>query len=245
MHLPYIFLLAFSIAGVCMAAEEKPAPDWTYDDDRTGQEDWGAIPGYETCESGMQQSPIIISYTKSSYLPALNFKYNNATGLLSITRKSFIMNVANGGELIDGNNKYTLQSIELHSPGGHRIHDTFYPLEIHLIHKNSKGDLLIVAIFANIGADNQAISDMIRSAYSHDKSRQFTAHLTSLLNNGQSYYSYAGSLPYPPCTENVQWRIIKAPVTISHEQLSTITKFIARNTRLPQPVYIREVLENN
>lgn len=245
MRFLYIFFLIFSIADVCRAAGKEALPVWSYDDDRTGQDDWGAIPGYETCESGTQQSPIIISYTKSANLPALNFKYDKATGSLNITNKSFILEVTKGGTLIDGKNKYTLQSIELHSPSEHRIRDAVYPLEIHLIHKNSKGDLLIVAVFANIGTANQTIADMIKQAYSNNKTGQFTADLTSLFNNTGSYYSYSGSLPYPPCTENAQWRIVKTPITISHEQLSAIVRFIGRNTRLPQPVYMREILESN
>ncbi len=243
MRFSYVFLLVFSIAGACMAAEEKPEPEWTYDDDRTGQEDWGSIPGYETCREGMQQSPITISYTKSENLPELAFKYDLATGILNITKKSFIMEVVKGSELLEGKNKYTLQSVEFHSPSEHKIKDTFYPAEIHLVHKDSKGNVLIIAVFANVGDDNSSVNDILKQNYINMKAGQFTIDLSKLISNAKSYYSYLGSLPYPPCTENVRWIILKEPITISHEQLSYLVKFIGRNNRVQQPVYIRDVLE--
>ncbi|MEQ1706507.1 MAG: carbonic anhydrase family protein [Rickettsiales bacterium] len=237
----FSFLSILIVPAFCMADDGK-APVWTYDDDLTGQEDWGSIAGYETCTSGMEQSPINISHTKLSNLPKLNFKYSKATGLLNITNKSFIMEVAEGGILIDGKNKYSLQSVEIHSPSGHRIKEAFYPLEMHLIHKDKKGDLLIVAVFADIGDSNKYIDDILKHSYSKEK-HQFTADISSLLANSDSYYSYRGSLPYPPCTENVEWKIMKTPISISRQQLSSIVKFIGRNTRLAQPVYMREISE--
>lgn len=236
---PAIFLI---ISNACVAAS-NPAPDWSYDDDYTGQEDWGAVEEYKSCRLGTNQSPVNISFAKTSNLPPLNFTYNKADGSLNITNKSFIMEVTKGGALIDGKNSYILQTIEIHSPSGHKIKDIFYPLEIHLLHKNSDGDFIIVAVFANIGNANPSIEGILKQASSRN-AEIFTVNTTSLFANLNSYYSYKGSLPYPPCAENVQWRIIKTPITISREQLSKITKLIGRNTRLPQPLYMRDVLEN-
>ena len=240
----FSFLSILFIPAFCMANDDN-ADAWTYDDDTTGQEDWGAIAGYETCGSGMEQSPINISYTKLSNLPELDFQYGKVDGALHITKQSFIMKIAKSGTLFDGKNKYTLQSVEIHSPSGHRVRDEFHPMEIHLIHKNSKGELLIVAVFADIGAANEPINDILKQPISKNRTKQFTTDLSSLINNTESYYSYIGSLPYPPCTENVQWRIIKTPISISKGQLSSIVSYIGRNTRLSQPVYMREVLEGN
>jgi carbonic anhydrase len=243
--LPVYVLSLLSIIFIptfCLADADK-APAWTYDDDMTGQEDWGAIEGYEACGSGMEQSPINISYTKLSNLPKLDFQYSKVAGSLNTNKQSYIVEVDKGGTLLDGKEKYTLQSIEIHSPSGHRIRDVFHPMEIHLIHKNQKDELLIVAIFADIGAANESIDNIIK--LNHASARSDKVDLSSLVNNTESYYSYAGSLPYPPCTEKVQWRIIKAPISISKKQLSSIVSSVGRNTRLPQPVYMREVLEGN
>jgi len=221
-----------------------PEGIWSYDDDYTGQEDWGAVKGYSVCGNGTKQSPINITYTKPSELPSLNFKYNEAEGVFKLVKnRSFIFYAVNGGELIVGEESYNLYSIEIHSPSSHRIKDGFYPAEVHLIHKNKKGDILIVAQFINIGSENSTISQIIKPI-AERKLDKFKINTHSLISNNQAYYSYDGSLPYPPCTENVHWKILKAPITISREQLSFITRIIGRNSRLPQPVYMREVLES-
>ncbi len=238
----FVFSVIFLIITNSCIADSDSAPNWSYDDDYTGQEAWGSIEKYKICELGTNQSPINISFTKPSNLLPLNFKYNKADGSLNITNKSFIMEITKGGELIDGNDSYILQRIEIHSPSSHRIKDNSYPLEIHLLHKNADGDLIIVAVFANIGATNSSIEDMLKHVPSRN-TEIFTVDIASLFISSNSYYSYKGSLPYPPCTENVQWKIIKTPITISREQLSKITKLIGRNIRLPQPLYMRDVLE--
>lgn len=228
-------------SGICIAAEAS-LPKWTYDNDYTGQEDWGSIKGYETCRHGTNQSPVIISFTKTTPLPPLNFKYTHASGILHISNQYFVMEVTNGKELIDNGNSYSLQSIEIHSPAGHKIKDSFYPVEINLIHKDKNGDLLIVAVFVNLGGKNPAIETMLKQAAT-GKAEKTTIDSTQLISDAKSYYSYKGSLPYPPCTENVKWIILKKPITISPEQLSAIGKHVGRNARLPQPLYMREVLE--
>jgi hypothetical protein len=38
------------------------------------------------------------------------------------------------------------------------------------------------------------------------------------------YYNYVGSLTYPPCTENVHWRVMQRTMIISPEQLSRIQR---------------------
>jgi carbonic anhydrase len=38
------------------------------------------------------------------------------------------------------------------------------------------------------------------------------------------YYNYAGSLTYPPCTENVDWRILQNPLYVAPAQIEQIKK---------------------
>lgn len=236
----WISLIAFIFSPFVSLAANQQKPAWSYDDDYTGQEDWGAVPEYKACEIGMEQSPVVISFTKKVKLPALNFKYSDVEGSPKITKKSFIIEVSNGGILIDGEIPYKLETIEFHSPSGHRIKDRFFPVEIHLIHRNMAGNALIVAVFTNIANENRAI-EMLLQQVALNKAVKFS--IKDLLPDLNSYYSYKGSLPYPPCTENVQWRIMKKTISISRKQLSDIDSIVGRNSRLPQPLYIREVLE--
>jgi carbonic anhydrase len=230
-----VLLIVLFLPNMCFAV-----PNWSYDDDYTGQEEWGNLKGGALCSTGTQQSPIVISYTKSANLPPLNFGYISALGELNTSEKSFIVNIKNGGVVAEGKNVYNLQKIELHSPSEHEIRDKISPLEIHLIHKNKNGEILIVAIFANLGDENPAFAAMLNNI-----KQRFTINTNDLLPKATAYYAYNGSLPYPPCSEGVKWRVIKSSITISKAQLTAITAVIGRNARLPQPVYMRQILETN
>ncbi len=246
MNLLFIFQLILSLVLIISPAPsiatDEATPAWSYDNDYNGQEDWGALKGYEICRNGFAQSPVNIASTKISELPALNFKYKRGNSLLNITENSFIAEIYGGGTLIDGHKSYTLKTIEFHSPSSHHIRENVYPLEIHLVHKDNNGNILIVAVFAKVEGENSAITTLLEQANSK-KIEKFKFDSKALVPSAQGYYSYTGSLPYPPCREGVEWKIMKEPINISQKQFSEIVKYIGRNSRLPQPLYMREVFE--
>jgi carbonic anhydrase len=52
-----------------------------------------------------------------------------------------------------------------------------------------------------------------------------------------------GSLTAPPCTEGVEWLILKEPISVSTEQLAVYKKSFSDNARAAQPVNRRPILE--
>lgn len=239
-----MFLRFVILCGLCgvwfLPLPSLAAPAWTYDDDYTGQEDWGALPGYGLCRSGLRQSPVVISYTKEKTdKKPLKFTYRPSQGLPTRTTKSFTVDTRKSGFVRADNTIYWLKTIELHSPSEHMVRETYYPLEIQLVHESSNGKKLIVAIFANIGKANTAIENIVGAK------TVFPLDVNNLLPKTLTYYGYAGSFTHPPCTEEVEWRILKTPIELSKAQLSAITKVVGRNARLPQPLYMREISETS
>ena len=66
----------------------------------------------------------------------------------------------------------------------------------------------------------------------------------SLLPRDLAYYSYVGSITAPPCTEGVAWVVLKAPLTISEEQINAFAQLYPRDVRPLQPLNGRVVDES-
>jgi carbonic anhydrase len=65
------------------------------------------------------------------------------------------------------------------------------------------------------------------------------------LPSSLNYYTYAGSLTTPPCTEGVQFFILKQPVTLSAEQLAAFRRLYPMNARPLQPLNERVIKTSN
>lgn len=237
------------MAGTHTAFAESPAnallPAWSYDEDYTGQEEWGILsPAYAKCGTGTQQSPISVSFTQPTKKPAPDFHYAKTKARVMFDRHAIRAEMEGNSSLLADGETYHLKSIELHTPGEHTFGDVFYPLEIQLQHQNASGKMLIVAIFARPGQENATMQTLLASVPDTAGKMLKTAFdPSSLLPAARSYYAYTGSLTTPPCTEGVAWILLKHSITLSEAQLTAIASRIGRNARLTQPTYMRTVEE--
>ncbi len=236
-----IFISSLFSSSIGMA---QPTP-WSYDGQQDGQDNWGMLsPDYTACELGTKQSPVVIAYTTPTSLPALTFSYNETAATASITEHMLDIAIKGRNILRINNEPYALTNIQFHSPSEHTIKDDFYLMEIHLVHKSFDGKQLNLALFVETGEANTALSTITNHLPNQDKIKtQFNFNPTTLLPTSFGYYAYSGSLSRPPCSEDVEWRVLKTPLVISKEQLIQITKLIGRNARLEQPIYSRTILE--
>jgi carbonic anhydrase len=66
----------------------------------------------------------------------------------------------------------------------------------------------------------------------------------SFLPADRAYYTYMGSLTTPPCTENVQWLVMRQPVQVSAEQIAIFSRLYRNNARPVQPSFGRLIKES-
>jgi carbonic anhydrase len=68
-------------------------------------------------------------------------------------------------------------------------------------------------------------------------------NVKELLPGAQGYYTFAGSLTTPPCSEGVTWYVLKQPVSVSAEQIAAFAKIYPMNARPIQTTNGRELRE--
>lgn len=50
-----------------------------------------------------------------------------------------------------------------HTPSENHINGVTYPLEVHFVHKNAKGELLVVGVLYKEGAENKVFDKIIKN----------------------------------------------------------------------------------
>jgi len=155
--------------------------------------------------------------------------------------------------------EYFVKQFHFHTPSEHTIDTTpekdgHYPLELHIVHqkKGSSGlnDLVFVAILFYVQPDggfpNWFLSNInwnsMPTAAGQSTPISGAVDLGKLQESlGGEYWAYKGSLTTPPCSETVQWFIMKNPLGITKDELAIIQKVFTKNNRGVQPLNNRVV----
>ncbi|HYX73993.1 MAG TPA: carbonic anhydrase family protein [Steroidobacteraceae bacterium] len=240
-------LTAAVLAGAAASAQEHAA-HWSYSGAH-GPEHWGAEdPAFAACNGGSRQSPIDIETAASADLPSINFSYKPFPLTVTDTHHSFQVNVPQGsGGITVGADHYQLVQFHFHRPSEERVHGKRYAMVAHLVHKNDKGELAVVAVMIHKGASNQflkPIFDNFPAQGSESKVVGTNADLMQLLPAKRGYYSFEGSLTTPPCSEHVHWFELKEPVQASAEQIDQFAARYPHNARPTQPLNARSVQQS-
>lgn len=240
-----VALTALFTTGV-MAAEQQP--HWSYKG-KEGPEHWAQLdPGYETCALGHAQSPIDISQATRASLPRIVFNYQAGSAEVVNNGHTVQVNLSNAGGIeIDGK-PYRLVQFHFHTPSEEHIAGKGFPMVAHFVHQTTDGRLAVVAVLFKEGEKNQALESVFNAMPDKPGDKVGLAGSfapQTVLPQQQGYYAFAGSLTTPPCSENVQWRVLKQPVELSHEQLAQFQHLYAKNARPIQALNGREVLESD
>lgn len=203
-----------------------------------------------TCDSGHRQSPIDITANAVTRqkLPALVFDYRAAPLKIADDGHTVRVRFANGSQLNMGNQRYTLQQFHFHTPGGDRIAGEEFPMAAHLLHKSQSGQLLAMVVLFRVGAENPLLTALLplipTKADGDHLLKDVLVDAKNLLPRSAGYYRYPGSLTSAPCTEGVDWIVMKQPLELSAAQLARYRQRFADNARSVQPLHQRTVLES-
>lgn len=245
MRIKMLAAFTLTLAGAFAGAEEHH-PHWTYAGEH-GVDHWAEMePGFATCKSGQEQSPIDIRPAKARKAKLDPIAFNYAAGAAEVVNNGHTIqvNVPAGSTIRLAGVDYKLVQFHFHSPSEEEINGKTYPLVGHFVHKNDDGQLAVVAVLFKEGKENRAIKQIFdRLPGKEGDSAQLEGlDPAAILPAERSYYAFAGSLTTPPCSEGVRWQVLRTSVEMSRSQIAAFRKLYRVNARPVQPLNGREVL---
>ena len=241
-----IFTFCFGFAPTPGNAQEAK-PHWSYEG-ATDPSHWGSLgSAYAACSAGHMQSPIDITGAKKSDLPPLKINYSSAPLNIIDNGHTVQINYPEGSTLTVGDKKYTLKQFHFHHPAEEEIGGKKYDLVAHLVHADAEGHLAVIAVLFKKGVAMPVLDTLWKNVPSEKEkavdASSVSVNAKDLLPADLGYYTFAGSLTAPPCSEGVTWYVLKSHETLSGEELAAFAKLYPHNARPIQPTNGREILE--
>lgn len=244
--------LFLPIAGV-VASSDRPSEKghsihWSYEGEY-GPEHWGDIKSdYFRCKGEESQSPVGIALTEKAKLDSIYFNYYETPLKIINNGHTIQINYGRGSTISIGNKQYELLQFHFHNPSEHKINGQSYPMEVHFVHKGVDGKLAVIGILMEEGKGN----DFIKTLWGNLPKEEGKEHAVTdvkinanqLLPKNTAYYNYAGSLTTPPCSEIVNWHVLKTPIEVSKAQIDRFASIFKKSARPIQPLHGRVVKES-
>ncbi|MBK5344664.1 carbonic anhydrase family protein [Pseudomonas sp. TH49] len=224
---------------------------WTYNGEH-GPDHWGAL-GNSLCASGTQQSPINIEINQvllhKIISSNLALHYGKTALKLQNNGHTIQANVGEGEKINFQGTEYQLMQFHFHTPSEHQINHLSFPMEMHLVHQDQNGQLLVVGLMIKEGNKNIELASLWSNLPRKDSeeitlSAEAAPDLNKLIPLESHHLYYKGSLTTPPCTEGVQWVLFEQPIEMSKSQIKKFRELFSQNHRPAQPINEREVDED-
>lgn len=208
---------------------------WDYEGENAPYR-WGDMKAeFTSCKSGARQSPIDIRNPVLGEVEPIRFHYEDVPLRVTNNGHTIQVDYTPGSFILFGGSRYELVQFHFHSPSEERVNGRAFDMVAHLVHKSAQGRLAVVAVLLTVGGEQPTLQK-IWSAMpgTRDRTREradVAINAAQLLPADPTYYSYMGSLTTPPCTEGVQWLVMKTPVELSREQVAHFTALYPMNAR--------------
>lgn len=225
------------MAGLTVSSLNAKDEHWGYEG-KLSAPNWGTLhSNYALCSSGKAQSPINIQDNWKKASSKLSLSYQEKTQIQLVDLGQAIQaNLAKGSHIAIQNKTYQLLQFHFHTPGEHQLDGKLAPAEFHFVHQSADGALAVIGVNVVEGKDNLALKTIIKQLDHLKKNEKLAAtdiNLRDLLPKDTTYYHYPGSLTTPPCSESVQWHVMKTPITLSAKSIKALDSYYSFNNNRP------------
>ena len=179
-----------------------------------GPKNW--MDKYPICKSDNNQSPININSSNTkrcNLLCTLKTKYKQSKCEIFIKNNIPHISYDKGSYIEYKEAKYSLYQITIHTPSMHTIDNIKYAMELNLYHKSMNGSIIIISILVDENdrfSSSQDFFDQFTPQLKKNKTNMSISterdwSINKALPMDKGFYIYKGSLPYPPCNDNITW----------------------------------------
>jgi len=211
---------------------------WTYEGEH-GPEHWGDLsPDYSFCKEGKNQSQVNLVADLHPELPELIFQYHGTPVHETHNGHSIQLKVQPGSflEIPERNQRFALLQGHFHSPSEHTVDGEHFAMEIHLVHSNEDGALVVVGIMIEEGEEDPMLNriwSFMPEKPGDTTESPLTVFEAGILPPTRDYFVYSGSLTTPPCSEGVKWIVLHKSLTASAQQIARFKEKVGRFTNRP------------
>jgi carbonic anhydrase len=214
---------------------------WSYTGE-TGPAHWADLsPDYALARTGTRQSPIDLPSTglPETELPDIELDYKPERAVFVNNGHTLHHDETPGNTLRIAGESYSLEQFHFHAPSEHTIDGEHAPLEMHLVHENEAGELLVVGLLfeASPDAPDLAGLGLLLPDDAGESGRIMgMVNPADYMTNLHPYTRYEGSLTTPPCTEGVTWILPRERATVRPRLLKRLQGILDHNNRPTQPL---------
>lgn len=223
---------------------------WSHHEGEEGPENWKNLcDGFVSC-GGQAQSPIDIVTTlttEGENLKPFDIKYASSTVDIINNGHTVQFNMHGENTVTIQDKEYKLLQFHYHANSEHTIDGNYYPLEVHFVHKHSDTDFAVIGIMFQEGDENNLFTSYLAN-FPTEKGKFESEELINigeLMPENMSYYHYSGSLTTPPCSEVVNWYVLKNPLSASKEQIEKFSHILHENYRPIMPLNERKIFSKD
>jgi carbonic anhydrase len=235
--------------NVQQTAVDRPV-EWGYQGG-DGPSTWATLdPVYALCGEGKEQSPIDLVSTSENGETKWSFDYKTTS--LRIAHTEHMTDLIDNGHTIQitvdegstftfGDKTYSLKQFHFHTPSEHTIDGIHMPMEMHMVHQSDDESLAVISVLFKEGTQvNENFATIIanlpdskgESKHITDTQLELNVHIPEDIHA----YHYKGSLTTPPCSENVQWMVLRNMVELTPEEIEAFSSRIGPNNRPVQNI---------
>ena len=216
--------------------------EFTYNGD-TGPGFWSTLEeDFAACAASStgRQSPIDIdAVIEDPRLDPLHIVVNQMPFTLMNNGHTIMATPKFGGTLTVDGDLYNLSQFHFHTLSEHLVEGNRGVMELHAVFTDANGNNAVVGMLYRLGRPNLFLNKLISAGLPPlTTSAPVTINglvLDEAFTDTSRYYTYAGSLTTPPCSENVKWIVLKQWAELSPEQFEAFRTILGNDFRPIQP----------